>query len=170
MTYSDEDPPSSALWDFATTLYRQPDVERALLTLQDDAGLDIPLLLALLQAGRLGCPVEPESLAAMLAAAHRWQEAAIGPLRKARRALARPIEGFPTEPREMLRTQIKSAEIEAERLLLLRLEELISAGRGEEPGAAIRSNLGAYLTALNLALKEEHGALLADLALAAQQA
>jgi uncharacterized protein (TIGR02444 family) len=156
-----------ALWYFANAFYRQVGVEPSLIALQDEAGLDIPLLLSLLHAGRAAALVDAPALAELIAIAHLWQERAVGPLRKVRRALARPIEGTPDAEREGLRAQVKQAELEAERLLLAALEKALPSAGTTPPEDAIRANIGFYIAALACQLSPEHEAALADLVLLA---
>lgn len=107
------------LWDFAVRAYAAPGVEAACLSLQDDHGQSVPLLLWAAWAG----PQDDMILAQAVAITQAWTGAAIEPLRHARRALKLSLPGA-AEPRLALRTRIKAAEIEAERLLLEALEAL----------------------------------------------
>jgi uncharacterized protein (TIGR02444 family) len=146
---SSPDPASGALWSFATQFYVRPEVERTLLQLQDEDGLDIPLLITLLYAGRQGLVFSNDELQTVLAMAEIWQSRVIAPLRDARRAL-RALGSTPPDPaQETLRTQTKSAELAAERFVLHRLEELLPKQAPIGPGAAIEANLAAYLKILS---------------------
>jgi uncharacterized protein (TIGR02444 family) len=150
----------AGLWHFALRFYARPGVEAALLRLQDEAGFDVPLGLALLYAGRRGIAVDARGLAALIAAAQLWQERVIGPLRRARRALAEPVPGTSDRERETLRTQVKAAELEAERILLTGLEQTLPERGSEATGIAIRANISAYRAMLQLQLSTQNEAAL----------
>jgi uncharacterized protein (TIGR02444 family) len=145
---SSPDPASGALWSFATQFYARPEVERTLLQLQDENGLDIPLLITLLYAGRHGLVLSEKELGDALALAQRWQSRTIAPLRMARRALKAPEGTRPDSDQESLRTQIKSVELAAERVLIRRLEALLPPRPTLEPRPAIAANLAAYFKTL----------------------
>jgi uncharacterized protein (TIGR02444 family) len=137
-----------SLWAFATAFYTRPGVEPALLSLQDQEGLDVPVLIALLHAGRQGAVFAEGPLRAMLDTAKTWHSRAIGPLRMARRALKAPAGATYDPEQEALRRQVKAAELAAEHLLLDRLERLLPPPSGLAPPAAIDANLDAYLKTL----------------------
>ncbi|WP_456268990.1 TIGR02444 family protein [Kushneria sp. AK178] len=109
------------LWPWALALYDRTGVSEALLSLQDEAGLDVCELLWglwLLAHDRV-----PEAdIDAHLAVVRQWQQHYTQPLRQLRRDLkARAIE----QPGlEAMRTHIKRAELESERETLRRLETL----------------------------------------------
>jgi len=141
--------PASTLWPFATGFYARPGVEPILLRLQDEHGVDILLLIALLYAGRRGIALADSDVQDLVAQSEAWRSKAILPLRAARRGLKSPAGARPDPEQEELRIQIKSAELAAERLLIRRLEALLPP---EYPPVAARqaiaANLGAYLNTL----------------------
>ncbi|MFC0337800.1 TIGR02444 family protein [Kushneria avicenniae] len=127
------------LWPWALALYDRPGATRALLTLQDDAGLDVCELLWglwLLAHGRT--PIA--EIDALLAPVRHWQQCHTQPLRRLRRDLkARAIEQPWLEP---MRTHIKKAELESERETLRQLEALGLSASSRSPGhAAIDTGL-----------------------------
>jgi uncharacterized protein (TIGR02444 family) len=141
---SSRDRAGGALWAFATAFYQRPMVEAALLDLQDQDGLDVPLLIALVYAGTQGIVLDDEMLGDLCGQARAWESRAIAPLRTVRRAL-RPDPGNPADPEhEALRAQVKAAELAAERLLLDRLETRLPGARARAPGDSIGANLKAY--------------------------
>ena len=146
--------PGGALWAFATAFYGRPGIEAALLGLQDEDGVDVPILIALLYAGLQGLALAPEQLGALLDTALTWQAKAIAPLRVARRALKSAAGDTPDTERETLRAQVTSAELAAERLLINRLEALLPLAIATEPATAIQGNLKAYLASLPQPLSE----------------
>src|SRR5216683_2585181 len=77
----------SPFWRFSLQFYRLPGVAAACIKLQEEAGVDVNLLLFLLWHGALGrrlSVAEVERLAQKIAA---WRDLAVVPLRAIRRAL-----------------------------------------------------------------------------------
>ena len=109
------------LWNYALALYAQPGVEAACLRVQDEGG-DVCLLLcgAWLQARQVAAS-EPRAVA-LLALAQPWQRDVIAPLRRLRLQWRTPAEDDPQLA--ALRARVKGLELEAERSLLNRLEQL----------------------------------------------
>ncbi|MEQ6889623.1 TIGR02444 family protein [Halomonas sp. CS7] len=111
------------LWEFALALYGRDGVEAACLTLQDEAGIDVCEMLWhcwLYQHG-LTCDAPPDAV-------RRWQHEVTAPLRRLRRALkaeARDDDGVAE-----LRRTLQTAELQAEREALSRLQRLALSGRG----------------------------------------
>ncbi len=116
-----------SLWDDAARAYAAPGVEATCLALQDDHGQCFPLLLWAAWAR----PADPDVVARAVAMARAWTSAAITPLRHARRALKADQPGIAADQRQALRSRIKSAELEAEKLLLHALEALVPAATGD---------------------------------------
>lgn len=108
------------LWSWAVAAYGRPGVAEAALALQDDYGQCAPLLLW----AAFARPRTPGVIAQAVDLARTWEEAAILPLRAARRGLKAALPGAPAETREALRAQVKAAELESERLLLEALARL----------------------------------------------
>lgn len=121
------------LWNFALELYARPGVEQACLTLQD-AGSDVCLLLTGAWLQKRGVRCLDERLAELRELAGPWQRDVVAPLRQTRRQW----RSAALEDAELaaLREQIKRLELQAERVLLERLQAL--AGQwptGEDEGA-----------------------------------
>lgn len=108
------------LWSWAVAAYARPGVAEAALALQDEHGQCVPLLLWAAHAR----PANPGAVAQAVDLARAWEAGAILPLRSARRGLKTALPGVDAGPREALRVQVKAAEIEAERLLLVALATL----------------------------------------------
>lgn len=116
------------LWNFAVELYARPGVESACLQLQD-SGCDICLLLAGAWLQQRGTPCRDDHLQALRKLAEPWQHNVVTPLRQTRqqwRAAASQDAELAT-----LREQLKQMELQAERLLLQRLEALTKDWPGE---------------------------------------
>ena len=115
-----------SIWDWALEAYGQPGVPEACLTLQDVHGQDTSLLLWAVWAE----VADPEPLARAAEAAHRWETAALVPLREVRRALKAPCRPVPDAAREGLREDVKAAELRAERVLLETLAGIADEASG----------------------------------------
>ncbi|MCU1749754.1 TIGR02444 family protein [Pseudomonas sp. 6D_7.1_Bac1] len=115
---------SSDLWSFSLTLYTRPGVEDACLKLQA-AGANVCLLLCAAWLGQRGVRCNAQRLQQLQHLAGPWHTEVVQPLRQLRtqwKAAALDDEELNT-----LRGQIKALELEAERQLLLRLENTARA-------------------------------------------
>lgn len=109
------------LWSFALDLYARPGVENTCLRLQEQ-GADVCLLLAAAWLGRRGVRYDPVCAEQLQGIAGPWQRDVVEPLRRLRQAW-REAAGTDTGLRE-LRDGVKRLELDAERRLLARLEEI----------------------------------------------
>lgn len=97
------------LWEFALTFYARPGVQQTLLNLQNDAGMDVLLLLTALWLGKQQCLL-PDHLAEA-GDYFRWREQVILPIRQARSHLnAEPLRS----QQAVLRKQLLQSELQAE--------------------------------------------------------
>ena len=119
------------LWNFALELYAKPGVEQACLELQE-AGSDVCLLLAGAWLERRGVRCLDERLHALTAVANPWQREVIAPLRRTRRDWRTAAKG--DAELTTLREQIKKLELQAERVLLERLQVLAESWPNEASG------------------------------------
>ncbi|RIA34953.1 uncharacterized protein (TIGR02444 family) [Ectopseudomonas oleovorans] len=120
------------LWNFAVQLYARPGVESACLQLQD-SGCDVCLVLTGAWLEQRGIPCRDDYLQALHDLAQPWQQNVVMPLRQARqqwRTAASQDAELAT-----LRGQLKQLELEAERLLLKRLEALTKDWPSESAGS-----------------------------------
>lgn len=113
-----------SFWTWALEAYARPGTAEACLDLQDSHHQSIPLLLWAAWAAQTGRPVGFGDLMDGSSLAARWDQAAVAPLRAARRALKPATEGIADEQREGLRGEVKALELKAERILMTRLEEM----------------------------------------------
>ena len=98
------------LWEFALTFYARPGVQQTLLSLQNDAGMDVLLLLTALWLGKQQCLL-PDSLAEA-GDYFRWREQVILPIRQACSHLnAEPLR---SQQAVVLRKQLLQSELQAE--------------------------------------------------------
>ena len=104
-------------WAFALAIYARPGVAEACLTLQNDAGVDVMLLLmatfAAVKQRRLLTPAEIEALDD---ACRPWREQIVWRLRAIRTELKTGPKPAPGEATEPFRAKIKALELEAEKL------------------------------------------------------
>jgi uncharacterized protein (TIGR02444 family) len=136
----------SPFWRFSLRLYRRPEVADACIALQEEAGVDVNLLLFLLWQGTLGRTLSAAEVAELERRIGPWRNATVVPLRALRRALKSPPELVAPATAEHFRTRIKAAELEAERLQQEAMFALASSfGRAAaSPEAAARANVAAY--------------------------
>jgi uncharacterized protein (TIGR02444 family) len=111
-------------WTWALEAYARPGAAQACLDLQDRHGQCVPYLLWAAWAAREGRPLDRAALEAGAALSARWEAAAVGPLRAARRAMKPEAPGVADAAREALRAEVKALELKAEQLLIETLEAL----------------------------------------------
>lgn len=121
---------STGLWPWVLTAYAAPGVASACLELQDTAGQNVPLLLWTAWTAATGRALDADTREAACDTARVWEETAIAPLRVVRRALKIRAVDMDGDDREVIRSQVKAAELDAERRLLLSLEALSPAPSG----------------------------------------
>jgi uncharacterized protein (TIGR02444 family) len=140
----------SPFWRFSLRFYRQPAVEAACLTLQDEAGADVNVLLFLLWCATLQRRLSATEIGDLNRDCEAWGRAAVIPLRELRRALKTPPPLIAAPEAEVFRSKIKAVELEAERLQQDAMyQRMQSAQLGEEvqsPTAAAAANIAAYQT------------------------
>ena len=138
----------SPFWRFSLQFYRRPGVADACIKLQEEAGVDVNLLLFLLwhatQRRSLALP-EVERLEHEVGP---WRQQAVIPLRTIRRALKSPPGLLEAGDAEAFRTRIKAVELEAERLQQEAMHDRVRARLLGVPAASVgeaaRANIAAY--------------------------
>jgi uncharacterized protein (TIGR02444 family) len=142
----------SHFWEFSLTVYGAPGVQEECLLLQDRYGVDINMLLFCAYVGAIyGALLSDRDVLAAVAAAGEWNATIVGNLREARRAL-KPFAADLSATGALaaaLRTAVKAAELEAERIEQMMLEAW-SASRLEawpraQPETAVAANIAALL-------------------------
>ena len=142
MNDAETTPDDNPLWDFAVGLYAAPGVEAACLTLQDEHGLDVPLLLTCLFLAKRGAALGEEGLAPLMRHAAAWSETVVSPLRRIRRRLKQEAVGaIDPKAAEATRAAVKSAELEAERAQLAMFYRSLAVTPGRDGRAADRKGL-----------------------------
>jgi uncharacterized protein (TIGR02444 family) len=132
-------------WSWALAAYGRPDAAEACLDLQDSHGQSVPYLLWAAWAAQEGRPLPASALTLGASLAGRWEQAAVGPLRQARRGLKPAFEGVSDPVREQLRAEVKALELKAEEAVMRALEAV-----APEPSGApcpVRQALAAAVAA-----------------------
>jgi len=140
-------PQDNDFWRFSIRFYRDPDVAAACIALQDEAGVDVNVLLFLLWNATLFRTLPADAVADLDRRIGAWREAAVVPLRALRRALKSPPAVIEPGAAEAFRTRIKGVELEAERLQQQTLYDLVPSlpfADAATPGEAARANVAAY--------------------------
>jgi uncharacterized protein (TIGR02444 family) len=120
------------LWDFALRLYGAPDVGDACLVLQDESGVDVPVLLFSAWLAKHSVALSQAEIARIDGLVADWRNEVVRPLRAIRRRLKSGPHPAPTKETETLRNGVKGVELSSEKIELSVLEAegqvLISAG------------------------------------------
>src|SRR4030095_10810868 len=140
--------PGSPFWRFSLRFYRQREVADACITLQEEAGIDVNLLLFLLWHATQKRALSAPEVADLERRVAPWRDITVIPLRTMRRALKSPPALVAGASAELFRTRIKAVELEAERLQQEAMHELACpALLGVEASSledAARANVAAY--------------------------
>jgi uncharacterized protein (TIGR02444 family) len=140
----------SPFWRFSLRFYRQPQVADACIALQEQAGVDVNLLLFLLWHARRKRAFSTAEVEALEGRVGPWRNMTVVPLRALRRALKAPPALVEAGAAEAFRTRIKAVELEAERLQQEAMYQLARAAplgtEAASPEAAARANIAAYET------------------------
>jgi uncharacterized protein (TIGR02444 family) len=137
----------SPFWRFSIGFYRHPEVAAACIELQDQAGVDVNILMFLLWSATLDRILPKHEVEDLERRIGAWREATVVPLRALRRALKSPPPVVEPGAAEAFRTRIKAAELEAERLqqhTMYNLTNALTFEPASSPLAAARANVAAY--------------------------
>jgi len=145
------------LWRFSLTVYGRSGVPERCLALQDRHGVDVNVMLYLLFRAASGTALDREAIARLDGQVEVWRTEVVRPLRAVRRALKTTEVSAIAADEDKLRSRVKSAELEAERLQQQALARLgASLGTPSTPPAeAGRLSLRAYADHLGTALSDE---------------
>jgi uncharacterized protein (TIGR02444 family) len=106
----------SPFWQFSIKFYAVPGVADACIALQDQANVDVNILFYLLWNATQGRAFNAADITEIEHRIGPWRDVAVVPIRTIRRALKTPPPVIEPAAAEGLRTRIKAAELEAERL------------------------------------------------------
>jgi len=143
---------ASQFWAFSLAVYADPAVQKECLDLQDRFGVDVNLLLFCAFVGAAHSALLSEAdITDAAAAIGDWHRNVVTHLREARRAL-KPFAASVSPsaaPAEALRTSVKAAEFEAERIEQAALEAWcaprIDRLPRAEPDEAVAANIRRFL-------------------------
>ena len=144
----------SPFWRFSLRFYARTKVSAACLALQDEAGVDVNILLFLLFLAEHQRSVTAPDIARLDTSVSAWREQVVKRLRDLRRALKSGIGDIPGTVSETFRSQIKRLELESERIEQAVLEGFSAAAVGSSSQsrvAAAEANFAAYETQLGRA-------------------
>lgn len=165
---TDATPPTqgSPFWRFSLRFYRRPEIADACIDLQEQAGVDVNLLLYLLWQACQRRRLTAAEVAALEARVAPWRDVTVIPLRNVRRALKVPPTLIAPPLAEALRTRVKALELEAERLQQEAMHALPPLGvEASDREAAAQANVASYEAMLQVRFPQRPvGILLAALA------
>ena len=145
---------SGDLWEFSLKLYAEPGVAASCLSLQDQHGFDVNLVLFCIWYGCRHGELTDDLLKTALETSDRWRETVVRPLRSLRTLIKRDLkESAYSSSSEIsvLRDRIKTAELDAERIQQQELEKLIEQSVKKKPASvrgerSPRTEAGFFLT------------------------
>lgn len=151
---------ANSFWDFSNALYARDTVEQACLTLQNEHGLDVNIVLFCLWYGAHYGSLSPAKMQQLFNFSDTWASRVVRPLRDSRRWMKSQslFSSVTAEDIEELRTAIKRLELQAEQLQQNEMESLVKEGPAENskhPPEAMMDNLLAYLKQLALVPKPQ---------------
>ncbi len=115
------------LWRFALAVYGAEGVAANCLQLQETHGADVPLLLCALWMARRGARLDAAGMARLARAVGPWHAEVVQPLRAVRQRMKSGPSPAPSARTETLRDAVKAAELNAERIELATLADLVAA-------------------------------------------
>src|SRR3984957_1700506 len=150
-------------WRFSLKFYRQPAVSEACITLQDEFGVDVNLLLFLLWLASDDRKLSAEEVKMLDDNVRDWRNLTIIPIRDARRKLKGAATLVEPGTQEVFRNKVKAVELEAERLQQEALYAFAKSGplgtEAPAPVAAI-ANVTAYESVMGVNFPKSSVALL----------
>jgi uncharacterized protein (TIGR02444 family) len=142
---------TSPFWDFSVAVYGAEAVSGECLALQDQFGLDVNLILLCAFLGATqGVALSTEDIASARAEVDQWHQNVIVKLRAARHTL-KTLElpdADTAQAAAQLRTQVKAAELESERIEQIVLEQWAGARLPDRPRGNPRDTILVNLQAL----------------------
>jgi uncharacterized protein (TIGR02444 family) len=145
-------------WDFSVRTYRTPGVPEACLSMQNDHGADVNMLLYCCWVGAAVGTFDDALFNRASEYSARWAENVVIPLREARTWMKHTgctAEPTPTEDCMQLREDVKSVEFAAEKLQQEVLESLVPveklrAAAADQFISDVAANLKLYLETIEI--------------------
>lgn len=138
----------SPFWTFSLSVYGRKGVPPACLTLQDQSGVDVNVLLFCLYLGSRGRALSQADVAAIRETVEHWRHDIVVAIRQARRSLKEPPAPFQGPAVDALRKAVKAAELEAERIqqetLFVSFDAQTTGADAHDASAACTQNVEAY--------------------------
>ena len=137
-----------SFWDFSVRTYRTSGVSEACLSLQNDQGADVNMLLYCCWVGAAVGTFDDELFSRASEYSARWAENVVIPLREARTWMKHTgctAEPTPTEDCMQLREQVKSVEFAAEKMQQQVLESLLSVKKSPTAAEQLIDDVAANL-------------------------
>ncbi|MBL6596604.1 MAG: TIGR02444 family protein [Candidatus Puniceispirillum sp.] len=106
----------TTLWSFASTVYQRDGVAAACLGLQEDAHVDVPLMLCVAYACLQNKHIGNNAFVNLQSLARPWQTEIVQSLRRIRTRLKTGPHPAPNEITDELRNKVKAAELAAEKI------------------------------------------------------
>ena len=147
-----------AFWDFSLRTYGSTGVAAACLSLQDELGADVTLILYCCWAGGRAAALDDVTFQRAFGFSSQWAEEVVRPLRQVRRWMKQEACGSGTVDEETcvaLREQVKATELAAEKLQQLTLAALQLPKGGAGGLETVASNLRRYFSAMGTTLNED---------------
>lgn len=149
MSEQDKNP----FWVFSLAFYGQPGVAAACITLQDESGVDVNVMLYCLWLASQDRAITAAEAGQIDARVNLWRAKVVVPLRVVRRVMKDFPPPFDGPAAQAMRNKVKAVELESERLQQQALYDLKPAdawGSGSSGVAeAAQRNLAAYSSHLN---------------------
>jgi uncharacterized protein (TIGR02444 family) len=155
-------PVSETFWDFSVRTYRTEFVPEACLSLQDERGVDVNMLLFCCWYGVTRGRQEKEFFQHVFEFSENWAERVVRPLRNARTWMK--LDGcidprMPTEICMEFREKVKGVEFSAEKIQQDVLESLTLSIEEKEQSLAeqltvIKKNIRQYFDTVNIVLDD----------------
>jgi uncharacterized protein (TIGR02444 family) len=144
-------------WAFALDIYARPGVADACLSLQNEAGVDVMMLLAIAFAAvKLRILLTPAEIRELDEACRPWREQIVWPLRAIRSGLKSGPLPAPSSETEQFRSKIKTVELAAERLQNQLLAERLPQ-RSPKPDAVTAEEIHTILGCVVSLFVKKHG-------------
>jgi uncharacterized protein (TIGR02444 family) len=151
---------SESFWDFSVRTYRRTGVPEACLSLQNDYGVDVNMVLYCVWIGAASGVFDDESFSRSSEFSKLWADNIVIPIRSARtwmKTAGCHLDPVPTAPCMEFREEIKSVEFAAEKMQQEVLESMsiINRDRDDAPAEIVEhavANLAIYFQNLEVSM------------------